>query len=215
VIYRCLGIEGCRELAVNVLSSAGTPESIEYLAACLDYDQLGEIALNATVRIAERHQTRPQPEYFMHHIPKLLGMMQSPNPDTKKAAIRAICWSRNFAAQQRLIDAVKDTDLQECAIEGILQLGRRAVPGIIDEIRNTAGPHRRLLVKTLDMLGEQPALLQFAGDADPVVRMEVALALGAVRIPRATQVLRALMYDPEEEVRIAACKSIEKQGRSR
>jgi HEAT repeat protein len=211
VLYRCLGIEGCQEIAVTALGNAGNPDSIEYLAACLDYDRLSELALKATVSIAGRHQIRPQPEYFMHHIPKLLGMMQSPDPDTRRAAIRAVCWSRNLAAQQWLIDAVKDGDLQEYAIEGILQLGKRAVPGIVDEIRNASGPHRRLLVKTIEMLGEQPALLQFAGDADPMVRTEVALALGAVRIPRAAQVLRSMLHDPEEDVRTAARRSIERR----
>lgn len=214
VIYRCLRIEGCREFAVHALSEAGDLDSIEYLAACLDYDHLSEIALKATVRIAERHQTRLQPEYCMHYIPKLLGMMQSPDPDTKKAAIKAVCWSRDLVAQQWLIDAIRDKDLQEYAIEGILHLGKRAVPGIIDEIRNSAGPHRRMLVKTLDMLGEQTALLQFAGDDDPVVRREVALALGAVRIPRAVQVLSSMSEDPEEEVRDAARRGRERQERA-
>ena len=211
VIYRCLKIEDCQEIAVTALGNAGNLDSIEYLAACLDYDRLSEIALKATVRIAERHQARLQPEYFMHHIPKLLGMTQSPDPDIKKAAIRSICWSRNLAAQQWLIDAVKDKDLQECAVEGILQLGRRAVPGIIDEIRNSAGPHRRMLVKMIDMLGEQAVLIQFAGDADAAVRTGVAWALGAVRMERAEQALHAMLNDPDEEVRLAARTSLDRQ----
>ena len=214
VIYRCLRIEGCQEIAVTALGNAGNLDSIEYLAACLDYERLSEIALKATVMIAERQQARLQPEYFMHHIPKLLEMVQSPEPDTKKAAIRAISWLRNLAAQQWLIDAIRDEELQECAIEGILQLGKRAVPGIIDEIRTAAGPHRRILVKALDMLGEQSALLQFAGDADAEVRTEVALALGAVKMERASQALQIMLNDPEEDVRIAARRSIERRGES-
>ncbi|NJD57299.1 MAG: HEAT repeat domain-containing protein [Nitrospirae bacterium] len=214
MLCSCLGIESCRELAISALGNAGDLDSIEYLAACLDYEGLCELALKATVRIAERHGTRPQPEYFMHYMPKLMEMVKSPDPESKKAAIRAICWSRNIAAQQWLIDAMADKDLQEYAMEGLQQLGKRAAPGVIDAIRNSSGPHRRLLVKALDMLGEQPALLQFAGDADPKVRAEVALALGVVRIPRAVQVLRSLMDDPEEEVRSAARKSLSSIGES-
>ncbi|HYQ48553.1 MAG TPA: HEAT repeat domain-containing protein [Thermodesulfovibrionales bacterium] len=212
VLRSCLEIESCRELAISALGNAGNLDSIEHLAACFDYDGLSELALQATVRIAERHKARPQPEYFMHYIPKLLKMVKSADPETKKAAIRAICWSRNISAQQCLIDAVKDEELQECAVEGIIQLGKRIVAGVIDEIRKSSGPHRRALVRALDMMDEQPALLRFAGDADPVVRRQVAHSLGEVRIPRAVQVLRSMMNDPDEEVRIAARKSLGNVG---
>lgn len=210
----CLGVENCRELAITVLGYAGDLDSIECLTACLDCEGLSELALKATVRIADRHGTRPQPEYFMHYMPKLLEMVKSPDLEAKKAAIRTICWSRNIAAQQCLIDAVTDKDLQEYAVEGLLQLGKRAAAGLIDEIRRSTGSHRHLLVRALDMLDEQPALLQFAGDADPRVRAGVARALGAVRIPRAVKVLRSMMDDSEEEVRIAARESLVSIGES-
>lgn len=211
-LYGCLETEGCREIAITVLGKAGNADTMEYLAVYLGDDRLSELALKATIRIAEREQVRLQPEYFMHHIAKLMNMMRSPDTETRKAAISAIIWSRDFAAQQWLIDATRDPDLREHALEGILQIGRRAVPGIIDEIRNTYGPHRRMLVKVLDMLGEQTSLLQFSDDADPEVRTEVALALGAVKIARATGVLQNMMNDPVEEVRIAAKISRERQG---
>ena len=211
VLYRCLEMPGFQELAIGAIGKAGEQESIKYLADCLHNAQLAEYALKAFLEIAERENVRPDPEFFMHHIPMLLGMLQSADPGTRKAVGIAVSWSHSAGAQQRLIESVRDEELQEHAIAALLQAGKRAVCGIIDEMRGSTGPHRVLLAKTLSMLGEQDALLQFAEDSDPEVRTEVALALGSVALPRAVMTLETMLHDPEEEVRMAARRSLEKR----
>lgn len=211
VLYRCLEMPGFQELAIASIGKAGKQESVKYLADCLHNGQLAEYALKAFLEIAERENLRPDPEFFMHHIPMLLGMLQSADPGTRKAVGIAISWSHSAGAQQCLIESVRDEELQEYAVAALLEAGKRAVCGIIDEMRGSTGSHRVLLAKTLSMLGEQDALLQFADDSDPEVRTEVALALGSVALPRAVQTLESMLQDPEEEVRMAARRSLEKK----
>lgn len=211
VLYRCLEIPDFQELAIAAIGKAGKQESIRYLADSLNNAQLSEHVLRAFLEIAEREHVRPDPELFMHHIPLLLGKLQSADPETRKAVGMAISWSHIAGAQQCVIELVRDEDLQEHAVAALLQLGKRAVCGIVDEMRYSTGPHRVLLAKTLSMLGEHDALLQFAEDHDPEVRTEVALALASVVFPRALQTLESMLNDPEEEVRMAAKKSLEKK----
>ncbi len=214
VLYGCLDMEGCRELAITALGNAGDLDSLGHLAACFCNEQLSAVALKAAVRIAERKQARLQPEYCKHHFPKLLTLLQSPDMETRRAALRAISWSGDGAALQLLLDAVRQQELQEIAIDGILQFGKQAVSAIVDEIINGSGCHRHVLVKLLPMLGEQPALLQCIGADDSQVRREVALALGAVRIQGVRQILHTMIHDPIEEVRMAVQKSLEIQEKA-
>lgn len=214
LLYRCLEMPGFQELAMAAIGTAGKQASIKYLADCLHNVQLFEHALKAIQEISERENVRPEPELFMHYIAALLAMLQSADPKTRKAAGMAISCSRSMGAQQCLIESVKDEDLQEYAVDALLQAGKRAVCGIVDAMRNFAGPHRQLLAKTLSMIGEHDALLQFAEDSDAEVRTEVALALGHVALPRALQVLESLLHDPEEEVRMAARRSLDRRAKA-
>jgi HEAT repeat protein len=213
LLYRCLEMSGFQELAIAAIGKAGKQVSTKYLADCLHNVQLFEHALKAILEIAERENIRPDPEFFMHHIAMLLAMLQSDDPKTRKAAGMAVSCSRSMGAQQCLIELVKDEDLQEYAVAALLQAGKRAVCGIVDAMRNFAGPHRGLLAKTLSMLGEHDALLQFAEDGDPEVRMEAALALAHVALPRAVQTLESMLHDPEEEVSMAAKRSLEMRSK--
>lgn len=214
LLYRCLEMPGVQELAIEAIERAGKQESIKYLADCLHKVELFEHALKAIQEISERENIRPDPEFFMHHIAMLLAMLQSPDPKTRKAAGMAISCSRSIGAQQCMIELVKDDELQEYAVDALLQAGKRAVCGIVDAIRNFTGPHRQILAKTLSMLGEYDALLQFAEDSDAEVRTEVALALGRVALPRALQILESMLHDPDEEVRMAARRSLDSRDKA-
>jgi len=211
ILYHCLEIPDYQEFAITAIGMSGKKESIKYLSGRLNHWQLCEHALKAILEIAERENVRPDPEFFMHHMPMILCMLQSADPTTRKAAGKAVCWSRSIDAKQCLIESVSDEDLQEYAVAALLQTGERAICSIVNEIRGSTGPHRVLLVKTLSMLGQHASLLQFAGDSDPEVRTEVALALGSVSLPQAAQTLESMLRDPAEEVRIAAKRSMEQE----
>ena len=208
MLYGCLDKKSVREMTIHVLERVGTQDSIQYLALCLSSDDLREIAVKAIITIAEREHCRPRPEYFISLAYTLKEMYLSADPDKKKQAFIALCWLEDILSVPYLIEGLKDDDLMEYAIEGLLHLGKKAVCSIVDNLKQSAGPHRAALAKILNMLDENLALLQFAEDDDPEVRTEVALVLGSIPLERAKKALMKMLEDPHEEVRSAARKSL-------
>ena len=208
VLYGCLDKQSIREMTIHILERAGTQDSIQYLALCLASDDLREIAVKAIITIAERERCRPRPEYFISLAYTLKEMYLSADPDKKKQAFIALCWLEDILSVPYLIEGLKDDELLEYAIEGLLHLGKKAVCNIVDNLKQSAGPHRVILAKILNMLDENIALLQFAEDDDPEVRTEVALVLGSIPMQRAIKALTKMLEDPHEEVRMAARKSL-------
>jgi HEAT repeat protein len=208
ILYGCLDRQNIREMAMHILERAGTQDSIQYLALCLANDDLREIAVKAIITIAERERCRPRPEYFVSLAYTLKEMYLSADPDRKKHAFIALCWLEDILSVPYLIEGIKDDELLEYAIDGLLHLGKKAVCSIVDNLKQSAGPHRVVLAKILNMLDENIALLQFAEDDDPEVRTEVALVLGSIPMQRANKALMKMLEDPHEEVRMAARKSL-------
>ena len=208
VLYDCLDNKSVREMAIHVLERAGTQDSIQYLAPCLVSDDLREIVVKAIIEIAERERCRPRPEYFISLAYTLKEMYLSADPARKKQAFIALCWLEDILSVPYLIEGLKDDELLEYAIEGLLHLGKKAVCNIVDNLKQSAGPHRVVLAKILNMLDENIALLQFAEDEDPEVRTEVALVLGSIPMQRAIKALMKMLEDPHEEVRMAARRSL-------
>ncbi|MBI5102630.1 MAG: HEAT repeat domain-containing protein [Nitrospirae bacterium] len=204
LLSQCLGREGCAEMSITALKRAGNRDSIRHLTKCFEFDELAELALDAIVTISEREGVRPQPEYFLSLVPQLLRIFESQKGEMRRHAFTALCWSEDIRGLSCLIDAVRDDELQEQAIEGLILIGRKAVCSITDELKGTAGGHRAMLAKVLSMIGENMALLQFWEDEDPEVRVEVALAIRSLDMERARQALICMRKDPCEEVRQAA-----------
>ncbi len=207
-LYGCLEKQSIREMTIHVLERAGTQDSIQYLALCLASEDLREVAVKAIITIAERERCRPRPEYFISLAYTLKEMYLSADPDKKKQAFIALCWLEDILSVPYLIEGLKDDELLEYAIEGLLHLGKKAVCSMVDNLKQSSGPHRVILAKILNMLDENIALLQFAEDDDPEVRTEVALVLGSIPMQRANKALVKMLEDPHEEVRIAARKSL-------
>jgi HEAT repeat protein len=208
ILYKCLEHEDYREIAITALEKAGKRDSIRCLTPYFDYADLSGPVLKAIVKIAEREHLRPHPEYFINLVPKLIEMVGSPDKEERLRAFTALCWAKDMSGLPYIIEALRDEELQEPAIEGLLGIGRKVVCGIVDELRASSGSHRLILAKVLDMLGESRALLQFADDEDPEVRAQVALSLGTVDLKRASSALSKMLSDPYEEVRLAAEKSL-------
>jgi HEAT repeat protein len=208
LLYGCLKREGYAEIAITAIKKAGNRESIKYLTGCFENEDLRETALEAIIKIAEKEQVRPRPEYFISLVPLLIKMFESQNSEASLYAFTALCWSEDIRGLPYLIKAVRDEELQEYAIEGLLRIGRKAVCSIVDELKRSAGCHRVILAKVLSMIGENRALLQFWEDEDPEVRVEVALGLCSLDLARAVRALTSMLSDPSEEVRLAAQKSL-------
>ena len=209
ILHGCLKHEGRRAMAIDALEKAGNKESIQYLALCLAIEDIREMALKAIVKIAERERFRARPEYFISLAHTLKEMFNSADPDKKKQAFIALCWLEDIMAVPYLIEGLKDDELAEYAIEGLLHVGKKAVCSIVDNLKRSKGRHRVMLAKILNMLDENIALLQFAEDDDPEVRTEVALVIGSIPLDRAAKALSKMLEDPEEEVRLAARKSLD------
>lgn len=209
ILYDCLRQESRRKMAIAAIEKAGNKQSVQYLALCLANDDIREMVLKAIVKIAEREHFRPSPEYFISLAHTLKEMYFSADPDMRKQAFVALCWTEDIFAIPYFIEGLKDDELLEYAIEGLLHIGKKAVCSIVDDIKGSAGPHRRILANILRMLDENMALLQFAEDDDPEVRAEVALGLASVHLARASNALSKMLQDPYEEVRLAARKSLD------
>jgi HEAT repeat protein len=210
ILYDCLDSREYRDIALSAVERAGDAGSIHHLIKYFEKSDIRGRVLKAIVKIGERERVRPASEYFFSIVPALIEMIDSSPPEIKRYALIALCWAHDVMGLPYMIEAVKNEELQEYAIEGLLGIGRRAVCAVVDELKASDGSHRPVLAKVLDMIGEGKALLQFAEDEDPEVRTEVALALGSLDLERAVLALTKMLSDTHEEVRRAARKSIER-----
>ncbi len=209
-LYKCLEKEEFHGMTFFALEKTGDRQFIRHLTPFVDkQDDLRELALKAIVNIADREGIKPMNSYFIGLMPLLLELQKSARPDIKRAAFIALTWSEEVTGLPYYIDALNDEDLQEYAIKGIVALGKKSVPGIVEAIQNKKS-NRAVLTKTLSMLGESHALLRFADDEDAEVRTEVALAIGSLKTEKAQKVLLKLELDSEPEVRAAAQLSLKK-----
>ena len=208
VLYDCLDKGIYPEVAMVAIAKAGDTGSMMRLIHCFSEPTLRMPSLRAIIGIAERAGVRPRPEYFINLVPMLIEMLGSRDEEMKKYAFMALSWSAEIMALPFLLEGVRDHELQEYAIEGLLGIGRRAVCGVVDELKLSRGSHRPVLAKVLSMIGGATALLQFAGDEDREVRTEVALALGPLDMDRAVRTLHEMLSDEDEEVRLAARRSL-------
>jgi HEAT repeat protein len=215
ILYDCLDSREYRDIALSAVERAGDAGSIHHLTKYFEKSDIRGRVLKAIVKIGERERVRPASEYFFSIVPALIEMIDSSPPEIKRYALIALCWAHDVMGLSYMIEAVKDEELQEYAIEGLLGTGRRAVCAVVDEMKASDGSHRPVLAKVLDMIGEGKALLQFAEDEDSEVRTEVALALVSLDLERSALALTKMLSDPHEEVRKAARKSIERLNTDR
>jgi HEAT repeat protein len=213
-LYGCLEQEEHRPMAVLAIGKSGSSDSIRRLAPLLKSGILIELVLQAVVAISLRERTLPPEGFFTDIVPVLTELLGTSDSQLRKAAFIALCWSGSGTCMPQIVDAVKDPELQEHALECLMKTGRPAAAQIREALRSSFGPHRVILANMLSTIGESDDMLEFAGDDDPEVRTEVALALGAPGSDRAAATLKKMLTDISEEVRIAAEKSLRSLHRS-
>jgi HEAT repeat protein len=213
ILYACLDREEYQGFAITAIKQAGNKDSIKYLTRFIDMpDHIfhRDIALDAIIKIAEKESIRLKPDSLKKIIPMLIDTVKSQDLDSKKSAFIALCWSEDSNGLPFFIDALKEEELLEYAIDGILSLGRKAAPAIVEALKDSREDHRVVLAKVLSMLGEHTALIEFKKDENPELRREVAQALGSVNSATSVRALLKLLSDPFEEVRLAARKSLDR-----
>lgn len=208
-LYTCLEKEPYRGIAVAAIEKAGNEESIRYLTPFVDRDGVRELALKAVVNIAVRERFTLSPEYFLNLVQLLVDLQKSPDTALRRAAVIALSWAGDVRGVQYFIDALNDDALQEYALAGLMTVGRKAMPELVAALKDKGRQQRPVIATIVSMLGEYAALIEFAEDEDPEVRVEVALAVGKTESARRDEILSRMLDDPEDEVRLAARKTIE------
>ena len=207
ILTKCVKKKVYLEMALDALERIGGKEAIKAASEFIEDKELRELALKAIVNIAERLGDRFMPEYFMRLAPMLLELYDSPKFEVRKAALVALSWAEDVRGVFALIDSVTHEELQEYALKGLLKLGKKSVQPLIDAIKEKERAERATLARFLSIMGEYEALLQFAEDPDPAIRLEAAFSAGKLSSKRAAKVLALLSKDAEREVRAAARKA--------
>ena len=212
VLHQCLENKDYCGIACSALEKAGDRSSIEHLLPFLKKEEVRELALQAIVGIAEREKTALPASLFSGDIDLLVDWLGSPQEEIRRAAFIALSWSDDMRGLPYFLKAFQDDLLLEYALNGLLALGNKAVPEIVEAMKKP-GKNNGVLAKVLSMIGEKEALMLFANDEDDEVRAEVALAIGSLRTPEVPETLQTLSRDPVEEVRAAALLSLRNSER--
>ena len=206
VLYQCLETDEYQGITFDAIEKAGDEKAIAHLIPFVDREEMRELALKAVVNIADRMGARLGPDFFTRHIPLLLDLQHSHDQGLRKAAFIALSRADDERGLPYFMEALNDEELQEYAMNGLIAVGARAVDEILAALRDHGRPQRPVLAKALSMMGEHAALLPFAEDDDPEVRVEVVLALGEIPSMEKREILSRMLNDPEDEVRLAAGK---------
>ena len=212
VLHQCLENKDYCGIACSALEKAGDRNSIEHLLPFLKMEEVRELALQAIVGIAEREKTELPAALFSGDIDLLVDCLGSSQEEVRRAAFIAMSWSNDVRGLPYFLKAFQDELLLEYALNGLLALGKKAVPEIVETMKKP-GKDNGILAKVLSMIGEKETLMLFANDEDDEVRAEVALAIGSLRTPEVLETLQTLSRDPVEEVRAAALLSLRNSER--
>lgn len=209
VLYKCLEREEYFSLVCGAIEKAGDQHSIEHLSEFIKKDNLREHALKAIINIAEKKGMSLQPSSLADLVPLLIELQNSSRDEIRRTAFIALSWSEDIRGLPYFIESLSNDGLQEYAVNGLISLGKKAVPEIINALKKQ-GSNRPILAKILSMSGDSRALLAFLKDDNHEVRTEVALAIGSLNTPDAKEALLKLQQDDVEEVKMAASLSLKK-----
>lgn len=212
-LHHLIDREELRMFCINAIEKAGDIQSINKLSPFLSDPFLREYSLKAIVSIHEREGLRPSATYFKDMVPYLIEMLECWDETVKRAAFIALSWTEDSRAIPYLLNAINDEKLQDYAMNGLIAMGKPAVPAIIKALKNPMMDGRVILARILSILKEPEALIAFAEDEDEEVRVEVALALGSLRTKEAVNVLSRLLCDDSDEVSRSALVSLKNQSR--
>ncbi|MDA8174501.1 MAG: HEAT repeat domain-containing protein [Nitrospiraceae bacterium] len=196
---------------ISVLEKIKDLKALRVLSPYLSKNNgaIRELALKSIVNICLETGYRFPPEFFYPEVPFMAELAGSPRKDTARCALIALSWSGDARGIERLLEALGNEEIKQYAVSGLINVGRKGVPAIVDFMKSGGSEGRPLCAVILTAIGEDEALAQFASDNDPLIRAEVASALGRVNSRRAYKLLRQLADDPDEHVRAAALNSMQ------
>ena len=149
-------------------------------------------------------------------IDHLLYSLQDPDTEVKKNAVIALGWLRQKRAVNKLVELLRDYDLEEYVVGSLVSIGDDALPELIKGLENHEPKTRILIIRCLGWLDNMrgiKACLPFLQDENNLVRNQAVMAMaGGLGSEEVEDSLLSLLSDPEPEIRGTL---IEVMGKSR
>ncbi len=142
-------------------------------------------------------------------------MIDTSGGELQKAAVMVLGWTGRAAAVPKLLELLREEDLEEPVIQSLRSIGSAAVPSLLDRMHDDRVLVRRVAVKVLGSLGRQEAegdLITMLKDENGHVRGSAAEALGRLRSVRSVAALTQLLEDEYESVQECAVRALAAVG---
>jgi HEAT repeat protein len=141
----------------------------------------------------------------------LIQNLESDDSKVRKEAVLALGYD-GAKAIPALIQAVRDNIVSVDAVSEVFkQIGKPSIDPLTDMLHSDNNEYQRKAAHLLAAIGDSGALVQLIvtlDDEDPLVRAEVATALGNFNDARVTRPLLKALQDPVTEVRANAALSL-------
>jgi HEAT repeat protein len=148
-------------------------------------------------------------------LPALQAALRADEPARRIAALRALAQRGGAAAVEPLLRAAADDDAQvaQVAIEALAQVGGEEAVAALSALA-AGGTHRGACIKALARQGEDRVEVVARGLAHPAagVRSVVVEALAQMKLPRASEHVRAALDDRDPAVRLVAARALGQLG---
>ena len=195
--------------ALGNFGAAAKPAVSELLKMLNNDDDMTRVNAAVALWKIDRH---PQA------VPALLQMLRRGNSSQAYAAAVALGQMENEAERiaPALIAALHApaADVRRAAARSLGQLGKAAFPALKKAMQDPDAEVRRMVIEALSWMGPDavPALIDALKDTSPAVRRAAARALGnlGAAAQRARSALETAASDPQEDVRAAAAKALQR-----
>ena len=210
--------------AIGKIADVGTVSFL--LKVIAEEEKLNLTALRALVRIAEASKPRivEQAERqliqdrFRESFPgeKIEPLMEhlhtTPKREVKAFILKFLGWSADERALPVLISHLEHPDTSEVAAQALIDFGPRAVPAILEALRNAEEDEIvALLLRVVNVAGRQesiPSILPFLDHDNPMIRRLAIETLGEIPDPTSIDYLLAKLDDYDVASQQAAVNSV-------
>jgi len=201
---------GKRYAAATALGFLGTSASgaIPDLLDALD-DPVGHVGWAAAAALGN---------IGSNAVPALMRLATNPDWQLTHKAVYALGVAGTNAAEATpvLLNALRSTNesARSSTRYSLSMIGTLALPAICDTLRKDDPAMREQLSRLFSPVhspnsGFLSTLNQWTRDASPVVRLQAMEALGNLRLTNSIPILKRLLNDPDESVRIAATNALD------
>jgi hypothetical protein len=139
-------------------------------------------------------------------VPALICAAGDRNPTVRLAALRALGDINDASAYPLLLQALEERATATPMLDIVLAIGSSISPYLLERFESLRDTQFRIFYVRLLGLFQEPialdALLPLVEDADPILRYEAIVALGAIGDARAVEALHTVLHDADEPIRL-------------